>query len=70
MPSTIEKKNIGANICYTVANINGIAYIGMSSVLELLKHENLIVGAATILSGLAADIEKKFNDIVAKGATT
>lgn len=71
VPITIAQKNFGSTVCYQINNfITGeIAYMAITSVMELLKIENLIVSAATAMANLATDFEKKYVDLVAKCST-
>lgn len=69
VPMTIGKKYFGGSLCYHFESANGSAFIAMTSVMELLKHESLLNGAAKYLEALVPDIERKFNDFVTKASS-
>lgn len=69
LPMGITKKYISGSVCFLIETMNGTAYIAMSSVMEVLKNEKLITAVTKSMGTLLPDCEKKFNDIIKRGAT-
>lgn len=64
----ISKKNFGGNMTFHIeAATGGNAYIAMTSVLELMKNEGLIIAAIKLLNNVVSDAEQKFNNFITKG---
>ncbi|XP_055326459.1 uncharacterized protein LOC129580248 [Sitodiplosis mosellana] len=64
----VSKKLIGASICYNIVNtITGdMSFLAVTSVMELLKIEKLIIAAANNMDNMVADIESKFTELTRK----
>lgn len=67
-PLTIAKRFFQGSQCYQLETPNGSVYIAMLSLMEVLRHEKLIVNAFNILSSRVAETEKKFNEIITKSS--
>lgn len=66
----ITKKNFGANICFQIENINGeCCYIAMSSIMEMLKIESLLIAAMKNYNGMVSDVATKFNSLICKSSS-
>lgn len=68
VPLNITKRVFNGTQCYQFEMSGGSAFLAMPSVMDLLKHEKIIINAYNILSSRVIETEKKFNDIVTKGS--
>lgn len=70
LPLNINRQPIGGSICFNIENINGEnALLALSTLMELLKYENLIVAAARKMATMTDDLEKKFNEFAVRAST-
>lgn len=68
LPLNITKRVFNGAQCYQFEMSAGSAFLAMPSVMDILKHEKMVVAAYTILASRVAETERKFNDIVTKGS--
>lgn len=68
LPLNITKRVFYGAQCYQFETSAGLAFLAMPSVMDILKHEKMVVAAYTILASRVVETEKKFNDIVTKGS--
>lgn len=70
MPFGICQKNFGSTMCYQISNYNTGETVNMAitSVMELLKIEKILLAAVKTMSTMSVDMEKKFNDFVSKSS--
>lgn len=66
-PINVYKKNLNGGLCFMIeTSKNETAYIGLTTLMDMLKYENLIISLAKKMQQLSNDIEKKFNDLINK----
>lgn len=66
-PLNITKRNIGGGLCFMLENTNGeSACVAITSIMEMLKYENLVIAAIKKFQEMSMEIEKKFNELVNK----
>lgn len=58
----VMKKFIGGNICFIVESIAGSAYMAMTTIMDLLKIEKLIVVGFKTMEQIAPEVERRFNE--------
>lgn len=69
VPLNISKKTFGGNLCFCIEAPSGdTAFLAITTAMEMLKMERIIVASSKTFTSLAADAEKRFNDFVAKAA--
>lgn len=67
MPLNISKKTFGGNLCFCIETPSGdSAFLAITTAMEMLKMERIILASSKTVAPLAVDAEKRFNEFVAK----